>query len=120
MSAGSTSVRAEPVDHDEVDVRALRRRGGAAASRRAQGALGSGGRAWAIDVDATHATGAQTHVSVPLNVVKGRAPIVLVAPHGGRRDTERRPWGSVPLKMNDLHTAALAHDLAARLDASAL
>jgi hypothetical protein len=59
-------------------------------------------------------------VSVPLNVVKGRAPIVLVAPHGGRRDSERRPWGSAPLKMNDLHTAALAVDLAARLDASAL
>jgi hypothetical protein len=57
---------------------------------------------------------------VALNVVKGRAPIVLVAPHGGRRDSERRPWGSAPLKMNDLHTAALALDLAARLDASAL
>jgi len=59
-------------------------------------------------------------VSGPLQVVRGRAPIVLVAPHGGRRDAERRPWGGAALKMNDLHTAALAEDLAARLDASAL
>ena len=55
-----------------------------------------------------------------LHVVNGGGPIVLVAPHGGRRDTARRPWGSAPLKMNDLHTAALAEELAVRLDASAL
>jgi hypothetical protein len=59
-------------------------------------------------------------VSPPLVVMRGRSPIVLVAPHGGRRDAQRRPWGSVPLKMNDLHTASLARELAAALDASAL
>jgi hypothetical protein len=59
-------------------------------------------------------------VPPPLVVVSGRAPIVLVAPHGGRRDAARRPWGSAPLKMNDLHTASLTRELAARLDASAL
>ena len=45
---------------------------------------------------------------------------MLVAPHGGRRDAARRPWGSTPLKMNDLHTGPLARELAARLGASAL
>jgi hypothetical protein len=59
-------------------------------------------------------------VSPPLVVVPGRSPIVLVAPHGGRRDALRRPWGSAPLKMNDLHTASLTRELAARVDASAL
>lgn len=50
----------------------------------------------------------------------GRTPLVLVAPHGGRRDPVRRPWGSAPLKMNDLHTAALTRELAAALGAAAL
>ena len=50
----------------------------------------------------------------------GTAPLVLVAPHGGRRDAARRPWGSAPLKMNDLHTAALTAELAAATGASAL
>lgn len=59
-------------------------------------------------------------MSSPLVVVPGRAPIVLVAPHGGRRDALRRPWGSAPLKMNDLHTGSLTRELAARLDAGAL
>src|SRR5437870_2054477 len=52
--------------------------------------------------------------------ITGAAPLVLVAPHGGRRDAARRPWGSGPLKGNDLHTAALTAELAAATDASAL
>ena len=52
--------------------------------------------------------------------ITGAAPLVLVAPHGGRRDAARRPWGSAPLKVNDLHTAALTAELAAATDASAL
>lgn len=59
-------------------------------------------------------------MSPPLVVVRGSSPIVLVAPHAGRRDATRRPWGSAPLKMNDLHTGPLALDLARRLDASAI
>jgi hypothetical protein len=46
--------------------------------------------------------------------------LVLVAPHGGRRDPVRRPWGSAPLKMNDLHTAALTQELAAATGAATL
>jgi hypothetical protein len=53
-------------------------------------------------------------------VVRGSGPLVLVAPHGGRRDYERRRWGSVPLKVNDLHTASLTEELAAATGASAL
>jgi hypothetical protein len=59
-------------------------------------------------------------VSSPFVVMRGPAPIVLVAPHGGRRDPIARPWGSAPLKMNDLHTGAVTRELAARLGASAL
>src|SRR5262245_30152471 len=53
-------------------------------------------------------------------VVAGSSPVVLVAPHGGQRDYDGRPWGSAPLKVNDLHTAALTQELAAVLDASAV
>jgi hypothetical protein len=59
-------------------------------------------------------------VSPPIVVTRGRSAIVLVAPHAGRRDPARRPWGSARLRMNDLHTGALTRELAARLDASAL
>src|SRR5437764_1342383 len=45
-------------------------------------------------------------------LIAGATPLVLVAPHGGRRDTARRPWGAAPLKVNDLHTAALTAELA--------
>ena len=55
-----------------------------------------------------------------LVVSRGRGPLVLVAPHGGRRDPARRPWGSAPCRMNDLHTASLTQELAAALNASAL
>jgi hypothetical protein len=53
-------------------------------------------------------------------VVAGSTPLVLVAPHGGQRDYDGRPWGSAPLKVNDLHTASLTEQLAALLDASAV
>jgi hypothetical protein len=59
-------------------------------------------------------------VSVSLIERRGRSSIVLVAPHAGRRDAGRRPWGHEPLKMNDLHTGSLALELAERLDASAI
>src|SRR5262249_24856653 len=47
-----------------------------------------------------------------LVVVPGESALSLVAPHGGRRDTERRPWASARLRMNDLHTASLTAELA--------
>lgn len=53
-------------------------------------------------------------------IIGGTSPVVLVAPHGGRRDPARRPWGSGRLRVNDLHTPALTAELAARLGASAL
>jgi hypothetical protein len=53
-------------------------------------------------------------------VIRGTSPLVLVAPHGGRRDYEQRRWGSAPLKVNDLHTASLTEELAAATGASAL
>jgi hypothetical protein len=60
-------------------------------------------------------------VSFALTVVEGRSSLVLVAPHGGRRDATRRPWGGgEALKMNDLHTGDLTRELAARLGASAI
>src|SRR5262245_31282703 len=45
-------------------------------------------------------------------VRSGRLPLVLAAPHGGRRDTTLRPWGLGSLRVNDLHTAELTRDLA--------
>jgi predicted heme/steroid binding protein len=59
-------------------------------------------------------------VSPTLVTRGGRSPIVLVAPHAGRRDDVRRPWGSGALKMNDLYTGPLSLELAERLDASAI
>jgi hypothetical protein len=53
-------------------------------------------------------------------VVRGSSPLVLVAPHGGQRDYDRRRWGSAPLKVNDLHTASLTEELAAATGASAV
>jgi len=54
------------------------------------------------------------------SVIAGGAPLVLVAPHGGRRDPARRPWREGGLKVNDLHTAALTAELAAATGATAL
>ena len=53
-------------------------------------------------------------------VVRGSSALVLVAPHGGQRDYDRRPWGSAPLKVNDLHTASLTVELAEATGASAI
>jgi hypothetical protein len=53
-------------------------------------------------------------------LVPGTTPLVLVAPHGGRRDPVRRPWASGSLKTNDLYTAELTVELAARTGAAAL
>src|SRR5438128_2616983 len=53
-------------------------------------------------------------------LIAGTTPLVLVAPHGGRRDARRRPWGTAPLKVNDLHTAALTAELARVTGASAI
>jgi len=58
--------------------------------------------------------------SARLTVVPGDGPLVLVAPHGGRRDAERRPWAGGHLRMNDLHTASFTAELAALLGAGAL
>jgi len=58
--------------------------------------------------------------NVGFSVIHGAAPLVLVAPHGGRRDPLLRPWREGGLKVNDLHTAALTAELAAATGASAL
>ncbi len=48
----------------------------------------------------------------------GEAPIVLVAPHGGRRQADAPITDSI--KVNDLYTAELTHDLAAQTRSYAL
>src|SRR3989442_5085313 len=58
--------------------------------------------------------------SACLTVLPGDGPLVVVAPHGGRRDAERRPWAGGHLRMNDLHTASLTAELAALLGGPAL
>jgi hypothetical protein len=55
-----------------------------------------------------------------MQVRSGTAPLLLVAPHGGRRDPERRPWSEGSVRVNDLHTGDLTLQLAERLDADAL
>lgn len=52
----------------------------------------------------------------------GASPQLIVAPHGGRRDDSAgaRPDRATALKVNDLHTADLAAELAAALKASLL
>ncbi len=46
--------------------------------------------------------------------------MLLVAPHGGRRDPERHPWQAGGLRVNDLYTADLALELGERLDADVI
>jgi len=53
-------------------------------------------------------------------VISGTLPLVLVAPHGGRRDPVRKPWSAGGVRVNDLHTAALTAALAAATGAAAL
>jgi hypothetical protein len=55
-----------------------------------------------------------------LRVIPGSGPVVWLAPHGGRRDAARRPWARERLRVNDLHTAALAEELARATAAPAL
>ena len=48
---------------------------------------------------------------------RGGAPLLLLAPHGGRRRARREPGRH---KVNDLHTAALTRELARACDATSL
>jgi hypothetical protein len=53
-----------------------------------------------------------------LEVIEGAAPILLIAPHGGRAGAASR--STLHPKVNDLETAAISRDLAQRLGAIAL
>ena len=52
--------------------------------------------------------------------VAGEAALLLVAPHGGRRARASALELDDPRKVNDLHTAELTFELAARLRARAI
>ena len=52
--------------------------------------------------------------------VPGAAPLLLVAPHGGRRPERDASELAAPRKANDLHTAELTLELARRTGATAL
>jgi hypothetical protein len=53
-----------------------------------------------------------------LQVVEGRAPILLIAPHGGRAGQAAR--ARLHPRVNDLHTAEITRELSRRLHAHAL
>lgn len=53
-----------------------------------------------------------------LEILDGNAPILLIAPHGGRAGQATRAL--LNPKVNDLHTAAITRELSALLDAPAL
>ncbi|HXR24179.1 MAG TPA: hypothetical protein VN742_02380, partial [Candidatus Binataceae bacterium] len=53
-----------------------------------------------------------------LELVRGSAPLLLIAPHGGRAGAAAR--ATLHPKVNDLETAAITRELAERLDATAL
>lgn len=53
-----------------------------------------------------------------LEIIDGSAPILLIAPHGGRAGAAAH--ATLHPKVNDLETAAIARELAHRLDARAL
>jgi len=53
-----------------------------------------------------------------LEVIEGDAPILLIAPHGGRAGAASR--ATLHPKVNDLETAAIARELTHRLSAAAL
>ena len=58
-------------------------------------------------------------VSAPwLEIIDGDAPILLIAPHGGRAGPASRSL--LNPKVNDLHTAAITRELATLLHAPAL
>jgi hypothetical protein len=75
---------------------------------------GASGGAWSSATTPRWAKGE----SLPdwLALREGTAPIVIVAPHGGRRQRPIRRGDSV----NDLETAPIAWELASRLDAHAI
>lgn len=60
----------------------------------------------------------ETALPAWMRFVEGAAPIVLVAPHGGRRPADAPIKDSI--KVNDLHTAELTAELAARTRGYAL
>lgn len=53
-----------------------------------------------------------------LEVIEGGAPILLIAPHGGRAGAASR--ATLHPKVNDLETAAISRDLTRRLGAAAM
>ena len=55
-----------------------------------------------------------------LDVIAGEAPALLVAPHGGRRPRRSELDGGEARKVNDLHTAELTAELAARARCAAI
>jgi len=55
-----------------------------------------------------------------LKHVRGEAPVLVVAPHGGRRPAASELEPGKSRKVNDLHTVEIALDLAERTRASAI
>ncbi len=55
-----------------------------------------------------------------LERVSGSVPVLLVAPHGGRRPALSALDSRLPRKVNDLHTAEVTRDLARTTGASAI
>src|SRR5713226_5288911 len=53
-----------------------------------------------------------------LEIIDGDAPILLIAPHGGRAGAAAR--ATLHPKVNDLETAEITRELARRLNATAL
>ena len=53
-----------------------------------------------------------------IEIIEGDAPILLIAPHGGRAGDASR--ATLHPKVNDLYTAGITRDLAIRLSAPAL
>jgi hypothetical protein len=64
--------------------------------------------------------GPATNLPIPpwLEVLEGDAPVLLIAPHGGRAGAVAE--ATLHPKVNDLETAAITRELAARLAATAL
>lgn len=77
-------------------------------------AVGPGGAAWSDRTPVAWAEG----IAVPdyLALRQGARPLIIVAPHGGRRRRAIRRGDNV----NDLHTADIAWQLAGKLDAHAI
>ncbi len=54
-----------------------------------------------------------------IEIIRGNAPLILIAPHGGR-GSEHSVGGISGRKVNDLYTAEMTRELARLLDANAL